>query len=653
MQIVEVKNNLIKVSYNTAQEDLILSGFLVIKDESQSFIAQIIHLEANSGGNFVIAKFLFNFDSNGVITNYNGSIPDVKSYVDTVNPQELLELLPVQNPIYLGELAQQKTILKLDRTFLEEKLLICSEKDEDNKLLSENLAAQLAHSGKKLLVIDLLGNLNFSQNRVVASEDFKLPLNYETINFIYEKGLEEAKAQSKATVQEVFLEVQNYVKDLPEKFIPFNSFKSVVDEQYQQTNLVDLLLLKNKLLKYYEDGVFAQDKDEFNSLKISLKHKDATILDLSKVEASIQREMISYAYSLISQFDKEIYVIVNVDNSNSDKKLLKQIFTTKMAYSSVICAYSYKYLKELKQLSRNLVLFAPIQQQNDFPSYNAFLSKLNVHEFVVYGHATHHLPLIIKLSDLPQFTFEDSVSAPAAEPVQGPSQDNTRDLLDEQIKRDVDGIYSAPKAEQQAPEIIGENDLTEDDLDFIDDLNIVEGGNISDDSELAEAFVEDELNVLPDEEMLVEEPEFIDNSINIEIEDEEAEIEVVGNPFNAEIEETEEIEEIAPEEEQTESVQSFSDVLIQQEEEQAPPSIDILPASAASTPVPIYSADIEPKAMSEALEQGDTVMHAKYGKGVVEKLINYGSKTLCSIHFDNVGRRLLDPTLAEIKKVNG
>ena len=73
----------------------------------------------------------------------------------------------------------------------------------------------------------------------------------------------------------------------------------------------------------------------------------------------------------------------------------------------------------------------------------------------------------------------------------------------------------------------------------------------------------------------------------------------------------------------------------------------------ASTPiVPVYGADIpsEDIVMSDPIEQGDTVVHAKYGNGVVEKMIKYGTKTLYSINFDNVGRRLLDPTLTEIKK---
>ena len=68
--------------------------------------------------------------------------------------------------------------------------------------------------------------------------------------------------------------------------------------------------------------------------------------------------------------------------------------------------------------------------------------------------------------------------------------------------------------------------------------------------------------------------------------------------------------------------------------------------------VPVYSADIpvEDTVFSDNLEQGDSVVHAKYGNGIVEKMIKYGNKTLFSINFDNVGRRLLDPTVTEIKK---
>ena len=74
----------------------------------------------------------------------------------------------------------------------------------------------------------------------------------------------------------------------------------------------------------------------------------------------------------------------------------------------------------------------------------------------------------------------------------------------------------------------------------------------------------------------------------------------------------------------------------------------------ANTPiVPIYDAEIpqEDIVVSDAIQQGDAVIHTKYGNGIVEKMIKYGSKTLFAINFENVGRRLLDPTLTEIKRL--
>lgn len=650
MQIVEVKNNLVKINYDTTRENLILSGFIVIKDSPQSFIGQIIHLDANSEGNFAVTKLLFTFDDSGIIKDYNGSIPDAKSLVDTVQPQELLELLPAQNPIILGELAQQNTLLKLDRTFLEENMLICSEKEEDNKLLIKNLANQLNQSNKKVLVIDFTGDLDFPHDKIVAGKNFKLPLNYESINFIYEKGLEDASPETKALIQEVFLEVQNYVKTLLEKFIPFESFKNVVDAQYQETDIVELVLLKNKLLKYYEEGIFAQNKNEFDSLRISLEKSDITVFDLSQVDEKIQREMISYAYSLVNQLDEKIYVICNLENENSDKKLLKQIFMTQNAFSTLVCAYSFKYLKELKQLSKNLILFAPIQQKKDFAGYNVFLSKLNTQEFIIYGKTTHYLPLIVKLSEIAKVEeanmngsvedLEDEYASTSPHILS-----SNEDLLDDQIKRDVDKIYTTPRKESFNVEVV-EDELTEDDLDFIDDLNIADNA-------------QEEINDLPyndmNEEIEDSEPEIEENFINLQ--DEEQEYANTYEEIKAMSDDHETYEDYSTSSYETETVEeesseTFSGVLSQQaQEKQEMSAVDILPANMSSAPiVPVYSAQIEPKVQSDELEQGDIVSHPKYGKGVVEKLISYGSKTLCSINFDNVGRRLLDPTLAELKK---
>ena len=165
--------------------------------------------------------------------------------------------------------------------------------------------------------------------------------------------------------------------------------------------------------------------------------------------------------------------------------------------------------------------------------------------------------------------------------------ENAEDELDKEIVEDVDKVYTTMK----------DDTISDEDLDFIDELN----SEINSDDE--ELTLTEEFE--PVEELQEEEEEgFIEP------------LEEVGNTddvSNKEILETKNSE---------------------------------------TTIVPVYDADIpqEDRVVSDPIEQGDTVVHAKYGTGVVEKMIKYGSKNLYSINFDNVGRRLLDPTLTEIKK---
>lgn len=167
------------------------------------------------------------------------------------------------------------------------------------------------------------------------------------------------------------------------------------------------------------------------------------------------------------------------------------------------------------------------------------------------------------------------------------------DELDKEIVEDVDKVFTTMK----------EDTLSESDLDFIDELN----DETSDEDALQEYSPEGSLEELSED--------FSDG------------LEEADDGF------LEPIEEFGAEKEKDNG--------------------EILETRNTSTPmVPVYDADIpqEDTVMSDPLEQGDSVVHAKYGNGVVEKMINYGTKTLYSINFENVGRRLLDPTITEIKK---
>ena len=157
--------------------------------------------------------------------------------------------------------------------------------------------------------------------------------------------------------------------------------------------------------------------------------------------------------------------------------------------------------------------------------------------------------------------------------------------IDKQIVKDVDKVFTTRK----------DDDISDSDLDFIDELNNDE--NILED-------VSDEGDLLEEDSSSSENEGILES-----------------NNETIDLEEDNENE--------------------------------ILETKNSSTPiVPVYNADIpqEDMVVSDPIQQGDTVTHAKYGSGVVEKMIKYGNKTLFSINFDNIGRRLLDPTLTEIKK---
>ena len=169
--------------------------------------------------------------------------------------------------------------------------------------------------------------------------------------------------------------------------------------------------------------------------------------------------------------------------------------------------------------------------------------------------------------------------------------DGISEDLDKEIVEDVDKVFSTVK----------EDNISDSDLDFIDELNSEDDGVLEE---------------ITDSEPLEEISDSSDDGI-LEAESKNVELEEYTN------------------------------------NEPLEPEPEILETKNSSTPiVPVYDAEIPPEdmVMSDPIEQGDTVSHAKYGVGVVEKMIKYGNKTLFSINFDNVGRRLLDPTLTEIKK---
>lgn len=772
MNIIEVKNNLVKLCY---EDELVLSGFIRIDDTNKSYIAQILHLEATRIGKVAIAKIIFNY--NNGISAYDGSIPSLRAELQPVDTSILLETLDKTNPLNLGKLAEQKHNIIVNLDVLKDNPIICAEKFFTTKVLLNNFALQLQARKQKIVVFDTSGI--FKTNKLTITKDFKLPLNSSTINYIYEKGFVDATAESKAMIQAIFEELSEYSKTV--EFIPFDTFKAVVDSEFMRTKLIQLVILKNKIKQIRDWNVFAQNEAEFNVLKEKLKKDETIVIDISCLKESLQKECIKYVYSVLKEIDAEFYAFTPLSNDNSDKFLLKQIIDTENVHTTTICGYDYKLVNELKKRSKNMLMFTPLKQQRDFGGYNIFLQKLAEDEFIAYGKMTKFVPLIGKLHQLstseiyipkvketiqqiqqptiepkpivePVITNETPIVEPQIEtPVQSieqPSEPITTEevqpipvepvQIEEPQPEPVQKIQPQPQEETekeqvvepvQQPTLAFVDDEEENEEEIIQETQVTQPEQPVQEEPIVQEPIVEEVQPTPVEEIqtptaeIVETPEIVDeipanepieeitevpveqpiqpqvepqpvaNEVEAalnevpDIEDDEElsdddldmieelskpdeEIQAI-NPVEPQIEPQQEpVKEIEPQPQQNVQPEPQPQPQVQpQPQPQAEHPVDEeiqnaqmpnvatpepLQTRANTTPVvPDYPSNIpdEDKVKSDVIQQGDRVMHQEFGEGVVEKMINYGDKLLCSVNFASVGRRLLNPEISEMKKI--
>lgn len=766
MQVLEIKNNLVKIAYDV-NDKLALSSFVIIEDTNTPYVAQVVNVKADKLTNFAIVKLLFTFNEEGILKNYNGTIPSLKSTVSILPSKELLDIIPIENNLIMGELAQQNVTLSVDKTILDNNLLVCSDNVENTNILLKNITKQI---DEKIVIFDTDGLFD-AENKITFGKDFKLPLNYDTINFIYENELDDVDATSRAVIQDIFIEVQEYTKNLPEGYLPFETFINVVDQQYKETQIPQLVLLKNKLIKYRDLNAFAETLKDVLSLSIAIDKSKVTIIDISEMAPVLQKEIMSYTYGVMKGINETIYSFVKVDNANSSKRLLKTFLSRDGIYTTIICRHEYKYLPELKSAAQNLILFTPQTLQHDFAAYNTFLNKLNTDEFIIYGAHTQNIPLIVELDELeldtqndddetesekdieeipssnvvpmpapvqntapqenvtvtpePEIQEEETFKAPEVEypdlgfdnetpssnetPTVDFPEEETLNITEEQPEENFTQIelpetFEEPEIEevqQEEPEediqknfdneisqepieeevFMPETDIPQ--VEINEDLSeqaIIEDSNISETpAEYTSQATEEQApiyNILDDNEIDYQdaEPEVLPLEPEIDYSVEDIDIEEnyqEPQPYDeneAMIEQAaKDVDKLIYEKLPNEDV-TLDDLSDLQSDELTEDDLNLIGDLASDngiTPepeleyneeqppvVPIYNAeDIEPQEQ-QSLEPGDRVSSPKYGEGVVEKMIKYGNKKLCSIEFPNIGRRLLDPAMTEIKKLD-
>ncbi len=464
MELQEVKNDIAKITYNPGKNHLLPFDFILIEDSNQKLIAQVIETETtrSASDNSAILRLSLAIDNDDNLFYYNGYIPSKLSKVIYINPDEITELLKgTRENLFIGALANYPDcFVKPSMSFLKDRLYIQSDREDRTRTIIKNLILQLQSKNKKVILIDFDGSYSsfFNFPKLEISKNFKLPLNDEAFDTILETDTSDCPIEDKAVIESIFLELREYLKTLENNFIPFTIFKNAVDNVFMANPVSGLLLLRNKLWYYAQEGIFAESRIQYDIINSSLLESNAVIIDSSSINEKWYKFVIQTVAELTNS---QSYAIFSLNDIQTDKKSIINLFNNKIITPVISSAYDCKYRQLLKSLCKNHILFKPENNINEAP-YSVLLNRINENEFIFYGETTMYLPLLLDCSVFNEKTNDE--------------------VIDNEIKKDVDKLFSVsppviPKTFEAMTHARSNNSyicddgFNEQDFEFLDELD--------------------------------------------------------------------------------------------------------------------------------------------------------------------------------------
>ncbi len=467
MQIVEVKNSIAKVFYNPAENNILPSDFILIDDNSQKVIAQVIDIETteNFKNTYAIVRLALYIDKEENLSYYNGYIPSKHSKLYYINPDEIIELIKdSKNNIYFGNLSNHTdSFVKTGFPIIDEKLYIQSDKSDKTAIVVKNLISELNRYNKKSILLDFNGLYSDLKNAVKLkiSDNLKLPLNVHAFDTILEYDITDCPIQDRALIQSIVLELREYLKTVKQEYIPFNTFKTVVDSEFTSNPVSGLMLLRNKLWFYSQENIFADYRNQFDFIDDIFKKENTILIDASDISEKWYKLIIKTIAELVNQ---DCYLFVSLNDVDIDKKSVLKLYNKKNITPIISTLFESPYKNLLKSICHNQLLLKPSVYQNEREYYCSIINKMNTDEFILFGETTLYLPLLMELK-----LFD---------------ADTAENVIENDIKKDVDKFLS-PKnnviskfASEETQEDITKKEDPEEfldsDFDYLDELEKVE-----------------------------------------------------------------------------------------------------------------------------------------------------------------------------------
>ena len=411
MKILDIRGNLIKIE---SSNPVGVASLLKISENNQEYLAQVLYTENIGQIKTLFAKVLSNFatpleatDITNISTNAN---------CEFISTKDLVPNFGKKAEIVLGELSNEKEILTASKNFFDKKLVIVSENSKNAQTITENFAHQIKNIKKNTIVFDTEGI--FDGIKLTAGKDFKLPLNEHAIQFIYDKYFSDITDESKAQVSDIFKELKEYASTVP--YIPFKTFKTVIDDVFNYSQNISLFFFKTKLEQLNRANVFANTHEEImNWASLSEFGPGTLIIDLSKVGKIFVSEYISLVIEELNKAQSKIYAFVKLEDSFTDKDFLKELLESSSVCISYITKSDFKYLSALKQNCASYIITGDVTKCDNFDYCKFLLKNLPNDKYILTGNFVSPVSLIFNITEVSQVVpCLDTISEQAETPTE-------------------------------------------------------------------------------------------------------------------------------------------------------------------------------------------------------------------------------------------
>lgn len=647
MQLLSVLNNTLKISYNPEENDLFIGDMLkFIIPSNHGVIAQIFKLEMDDGQNIAHLRIFFTIKGGDWIK-WVGNIPPKSSTIKKIPESEVLELFSQhdKNSLSVGFMPQYNrnfriNIDKIDKTF------VLFNNNQNKVDIFNNLKDEFTKLSLPFVIFDFNGEFKSKDiPRINAIKDFKIPLNIETLTGLYEKNFQYSSPEMKILFDDVIAQIKIFFKQSDEVFIPFNIFKSVVDNAAPS---IELSLLKNILEKYKEKELFANQKTDFIRLRSIFKKYNAYVVDLSLVPYEWRKDYINFVVTNLNKF----FVLLEEDKAFRNSKEIDEIFDNnpKIKFIGAV-SYSSELIGDFVKKAKSLVLCPPSKRINYFPNLVEYLSLLSPEEFIYQGEQSKYIPIMLHppvekeapkpIRPLP--IYKEEITKPPEELILKKSQvPEIEDIISE-----IEGIQTQEE-EAMPEEMIEFEEISLDDIESLEDLE-----------ELSEDYGNDESEVLTQDYEVIEfqeeeaEEELFDESMMADI---EAFYRATPQLPSAEpVKKNPEVEKMIAHQKEVEKFEAEPAPpvarVVQQEPPRQKPKASVEPPKPAPDSVSYEKqeelkeykvAPREKKSPGMKFEKEDAIFHPKYGRGVIKRIVSHGDRKLYKVQFDDNGIKLID-----------